>query len=348
MKNKLLLAWIVLTLAVAACVCNGSNGGSEASGSSGSPPGSTSIGKISLVTNDVEHNKKPVTSSELFYNHDSVGLLNGGEGRLDFIGGLALNLFNDSLVGDIQSEAASGSSILARMRLEFGGFTGSLTASGKSVSFTTPNGAIITVYGTDFFIVYDPSTSTTAAGNFGGRIEVQVGNGPAQPVPGGTFRQVFAGGEISPEQPLTFSQPEFEERSRQSGSPVAAFNELTVTIIEPEPIPVEDLTPPTFELVGLDPPSIVYGPECPGSVGETRLTMFILDESQIANAMVEWELNGVFEQRPMERIDDQTFTVLIGPLQDFGVLNIVVRAEDMFGNAGQSEPIQVKVAQCIG
>jgi hypothetical protein len=185
-------------------------------------------------------------------------------------------------------------------------------------------------------------------GNFGGRIEVQVENGPAQPVPGGTFRRVFPGGEISPEQPLTFSQPEFEERSRQSGSPVAAFHELTVTIIEPEPIPVEDLTPPAFELLGLDPPSIVYGSECPGSVGETHLTMRILDESPIANAMVEWELNGVFESRPMERIDDQTFTVLIGPLQDYGVLNIVVRAEDMFGNAGQSVPIQVKVERCIG
>jgi hypothetical protein len=76
--------------------------------------------------------------------------------------------------------------------------------------------------------------------------------------------------------------------------------------------------------------------------------MRILDERPIANAMVEWELNGVFESRPMERIDDQTFTVLIGPLQDYGVLNIVVRAEDMFGNAGQSVPIQVKVERCIG
>lgn len=342
MKKKLYLAWIVLALAAAACLCNGGNNSSGDSGAA------QAIGKISLVTNVVEHNKNQVTGSEFFYNHDFIGLLNGGEGRLDFLGGLSLNLFNDTLVGDIQSETGSGSSILARMRLEFGGFTGSLTASGMSVPFATPNGATITVYGTDFFIVYDASTSTTVVGNFGGRIEVQVGNGPAQPVPGGTFRQVFPGGEITPEQQLTFSRPEFEERSRQSGSPVAALHELTVTIIEPEPIPVEDLTPPAFELLGLDPPSIVYGAECPGTFGETQLTMRILDENQIANAMVEWELNGVFESRPMERIDDQTYTVLIGPLRDFGVLNIVVRAEDMFGNAGQSEPIQVKVAQCIG
>jgi len=342
MKNKLFLAWIVLALAAAACLCNGGNG------TSGGASGSEAIGKINLVTNVVEHNKNPVTGSESFFNHDSIGLLNGGEGRLDFLGGLSLDLFNDTLVGDIQSEAASGSSMLAKMRLEYGGFTGSLTASGTSASFETPNGAVVTVYGTDFFIVYNQSTSTTTVGNFQGSLEVQVGSGPALPVPNQTLRHVLPGGEITPELPLVFSMVEFEERSRQSGSPVTALHELTVSIIEPEPIPVEDFTPPAFELLSLDPPSIVYGSECPGTFGETQLTMRILDENQIANAMVEWELNGVFESRPMERIDDQTYTVLIGPLQDFGVLNIVVRAEDMFGNAGQSGPIQVKVAQCIG
>ena len=86
----------------------------------------------------------------------------------------------------------------------------------------------------------------------------------------------------------------------------------------------------------------------PGTSGETQLTVRILDENQIANAVAEWELNGVFESRPMERIDDETYTVLIGPLKGYGVLNITVRAEDMFGNLGQSEPIQVEVLQCIG
>ena len=262
MKNKLFLAWIVLALAAAACLCNGGNGSSGESGAA------DAIGKISLVTNVVEHNKNQVTGSESFYNQDSIGLLNGGEGRLDFLGGLAINLFNDTLVGDIQSEAASGSSMLSKMRLEYGGFTGSLTTSGTSASFETPNGAVITVYGTDFFIVYDPANSTTSAGNFQGSLEVQMGDGPALPVPGGTFRQILPGGEITPEAPLTFSKPDFEERSRQSGSPIAAFHALTVTIIEPEPIPVEDFTPPVIELLGLDPARIVYGSECPGPPGK--------------------------------------------------------------------------------
>jgi hypothetical protein len=195
--------------------------------------------------------------------------------------------------------------------------------------------------------VYNPASSITTVGNFQGSLEVQIGSGQPQPVPGQTMRQVFPGGEISPELPLIFSKGDFEQTARQSGSPVAALQELTVSIIEPEPIPV-DTTPPTFELLGIDPPRIVYGGECPGTVGETRLTMRILDENQIAWAEVEWELNGAVETRPMERIDDQTFTVLIGPLQDYGVLNIVVRAEDMFGNSGQAKPIQVEVLQCIG
>jgi hypothetical protein len=345
MKTKLYLGWIALALAAAACLCNGGSGGD---GSPAGPSGPASIGQIDLVTADVEHNKKPVTSSEAFYNHDSIGLLNGGEGQLDFRGGLVLRLFNDTLVGDIQSEVDSGSSMLARMRLEYGGFTGSLTASGKSVPFETPNGAIITVYGTDFFIVYDQATSTTTAGNFQGSLDVQVGSGQTLTVPDQAMRQVLPGGEITNELPLGFTKVDFEQASRQSGSPVAALQELTVTIVEPEPSPVEDLTPPAFELIGLEPPTIVYGGECPGTVGETRLTMRILDDSQIAKAMVEWELNGTFETRQMERIDDQTFTVIIGPLQDYGVLNIVAHAEDMFGNAGQSERIQVKVERCIG
>lgn len=346
MKTKFFLAWIVLVLAAAACLCNGSNGGDD---TSPDLPQDTSIGSITRVTDNVLQNQIKIedNQSKPLQQRDSVGLIDGGECVLDFRGDLVLRLFNDTQVEDIQSEVDSGSSMLARMRLEYGGFTGSLTAVGKSVPFETPNGAIITVYGTDFFLVYDPASSTTTVGNFQGSLEVQIGSGPPQPVPGQTMRQVLPGGEISPELPLIFSRGDFEQTARQTGSSVAALQALAITILEPEPIPVDN-TPPTFEVLGIDPPTIIYGSECPGSVGETRLTMRIIDESQIANATVEWELNGVVETRLMERIDDQTFTVLIGPLQDYGVLNIVVRAEDVFGNPGQYEPIQIKVEGCIG
>jgi hypothetical protein len=337
MKNKLFLAWIALLLA--ALACGGGGGGTKTA-----KPPDNSIGSIRLIHKDVLQNNQAVTGTQSLLQDAVIGVFNGGLGDLFFTGGLALRLFNDTQVGGVSADPSPGSSLLARMRLEFGGFTGKQTGEGTQTTIETPNGATITVAGTNFFVVYDPGSQVTYCGNFGGRIAIQAAGSPPIGIPDGQIYRVDPGAPPVYWQDIPWSMDEFNEIAAANQSPMAPLEAAG----PPPPLPPQDITPPVFELLSLDPPSIVYGSECPGTFGETQLTMRILDENQIANAMVEWELNGVFESRPMERIDDQTYTVLIGPLQDFGVLNIVVRAEDMFGNAGQSEPIQVKVAQCIG
>lgn len=110
----------------------------------------------------------------------------------------------------------------------------------------------------------------------------------------------------------------------------------------------QDITPLACELLGVDPPKIVYDSECPWSAGETRITMRILDESPIANVVAEWELNEVFDSRPMEPIDDQTFTVVLGPYQAYGDLSVTISAEDAMGDPAKIGLIIIKVRYCIG
>lgn len=358
MKNKLFLAWIVLLLAALACggggdggdTGNGEGGGESGGGGSGggvtttTQPPDNSIGSIQLIQKDVLQNNQPVVGTQSLLQGAVIGVFNSGLGDLFFTGGLALRLFNDTQLGGVSAEPAPGSSLIARMRLEFGGFTGQQTGAGAQTTIETPNGATITVAGTNFFVVYEPGSRVTYCGNFGGRIAIQAAGSPPIGIPDGQIYRVDPGAPPVYWQDIPWSMDEFNEIATVNQSPMAPLEKAG----PPPPLPPQDITPPAFELLGLDPPSIVYGSECPGTVGETRLTMRILDQSEITNPRVEWELNGMYGSRPMDRIDDQTFTVVIGPLQDYGILNIVVYADDIYGNFGQSEMIQVKVEYCIG
>jgi len=325
----------LLALAALACLSNG--GGTQ-------PPGA-SIGKVSLVDDQVEHNNNPLTGIEDLKGNDSIKVFDAGEGLLDFGGDLILRLFNTTSLGGITVASSPDSPLDVRMSLESGGFTGDKVKPGGKAVFNTPNGAKITVYGTSFFVVYDPASGVTTAGNFNGRMEMEAGGSGPIPIPENHSRRVEPGGQPGPETPLPFDRGGFEQRARDLASPVAAL--VQVEIIEPEPIPV-DTTPPTIKVPAFEPQSIAIGGECPGAPGTTQITVQVFDDSGVSRVLAFWSINQQSAEVPLERIDDVTFTATIGPVESLGGLAITITAWDNAGNVGEFGPIIVDVVSCIG
>jgi hypothetical protein len=336
-KRILFIPAGLLLLAVLAC------GGSTAT----PPTGVSSIGTIQRVSDSLEHNQARVTASERVFPNDSLRLFGGGEGLLD-LGNLVLRLFNDTALGGVSVDSAPGQPLFARIYLELGGFTGKLTGAGGQAVFATPGGATIRVYGTTFFLVYDQDSQTTTAGNFDGSLEIESA-GATRPVPPGAFSQAQPGQPPSPEQPIPFSIGEFERIARQLASPVAALGQLQppVVVITPPPLPV-DVEPPVFGEVRIEPPEILLGSECPGADGTTQVTVTITDPSGVDRAVAEWRLGGQSGSIEMERLDDQTFTARIGPVQEAGEVLVTIDAWDNNGNPAPALQFSIPAQFCVG
>lgn len=201
-------ASLYLFLAVLLAACGGLSGGDQ------------SIGTVSRVSDIVQQNQTQVQDTNPLQQDDTIRLEKGGEGLLDFGGGLLLRLFNDSQVGGVRSESAPGSARLVRLRLEFGGFTGQLTQPGGQVVFETPNGATINVAGTDFFLVYNQAGGETYCGNWGGQMWVEANGSGRLPVTQGLIYRVETGGQPAPWLRMPWSKEQFEQLSRSTGSPL--------------------------------------------------------------------------------------------------------------------------------
>jgi hypothetical protein len=315
-----------------------------------STPANTSIGTITRVSDTVEKNNNRVSTSNQLFQNDSVGLLNGGEGLLDFGGALILRLFNDTQVGGVEAATDPNSSVIVRLRLRLGGFTGKLNKPGKQAVFETPNGAKITVRGTDFFLVYDPGQDQVSAGNFNGDMEIEAGGSGPVPIPPGTMRQAQGNNPPSPEAEIPFGKSGFEDMAREFGSPVAVVNEGIPTIVEPVN---PDTEPPGIVVQRVEPELLLIGSECPDEPKIIEITYQILDESEIVDTTVEWELrphNGTpfSGMAEIEKIDDETYRAFVGPFDMAGFLGISFSAVDAAGNIGTTGPMTIEVANCIG
>src|SRR5215208_27249 len=132
-----LLAGLGLLLALSSC-------GKRVPATADLPiPVTGGIGTVSRVTDRIEHGDSPshletVAESQELLAGDVLRVADGGEGLLDFGEYLQLRLFNDTETRVIKAEHGTDISILARIRLEHGGFTGNLTKEGSEVVFETP------------------------------------------------------------------------------------------------------------------------------------------------------------------------------------------------------------------
>lgn len=120
LNNELSLSLSVLLLSTLACM--------STSDISPVPPtgGDASIRIISKVIDDIQVNQTPVPGEEELFEEAGVGTFNGGEGLLNFGGALILCVFNNTEVGGVESETDPNSSLLVRLPLVFGGFSGQL------------------------------------------------------------------------------------------------------------------------------------------------------------------------------------------------------------------------------
>lgn len=209
------------------------------------PDGPSTIGNIQRQTDTVEHGSDEssltaVQDSAELYTGDAVRVRNGGEGLLNLGSGLLLRLFNDTQAQVVRAEVAEGVPFEVEMYLTEGGFTGNLTASGGQALFKTPGGATIAVYGTEFFITYNPADGLTTVGNFQGSIEVTAG-GVTVALPTASVIQIPSGQPPNPTLGLPVGLADFEQIARERASPLQA-----VDIILDGATPIE--TPPALTL----------------------------------------------------------------------------------------------------
>jgi len=197
-------------------------------------PGADGIGCISHINDVLEkganpNNFQPINGIETLLNGDFLQLTNGGKGLMEFGRQLKIIIFNDTQVGDIQLE--SGSRFDLTLLLAFGGFLGDLDISDGSATVHTPNNGMITVYGTQFFVVLNPGTGVTSVGNFDGRIDVASG-GQLRNLPPGYFLQFPPNGLPGPQIAIPFTPADFEAQADNFLSPVVGFEDMSQQSID--------------------------------------------------------------------------------------------------------------------
>jgi hypothetical protein len=140
---------------------------------------------------------------------------------LDFGSGLSLRLFNNSQVGGVRAESAQNASLLVRLRLEFGGFTGQLTQPGGQVVFETPNGATVSVAGTNFFLVYNADSGDVYCGNWNGQMWAEANGSGRVPLVADWIYRVQPGGQPEKWWQMPWSMDQFTQLARSYGTPLA-------------------------------------------------------------------------------------------------------------------------------
>lgn len=201
-----------------------------------SPTPENPIGVLSLEENEVRHGPDenallPLLESASFFENDLIQVTDGGEAVLDFGDQMQLRLFNDTELHIVSAEIGEDVPLGVQIFLFVGGFTGQLTEEGGRADFRTPGEVEITVLGTEYFVVYNPETEETTAGNFSGTVEV-TSAGVSLSLEDGSFVVVSAGSPPGPALPLPLSMEEFEIQAREAGSPVEAASQAKVWTLE--------------------------------------------------------------------------------------------------------------------
>jgi hypothetical protein len=175
---------------------------------------SDSIGKISAEETVVESGPIDkliqITSTEDFFNHDTVRVTNGGVAKINFfVDQISIRLFNDTSVDDVKAEVSGTSNPYVRMKLVYGGLSGEVTKNGVPVQFELTNGVNIYVLGTQFLVLYDSESGTTYIGNFDGTIAYSLPGQPVQFTQAGQLYEVSRNFEIR-QSTLNFTRTEID------------------------------------------------------------------------------------------------------------------------------------------
>lgn len=225
-------------------------------------PSVTPIAVIIPTRNTVEKGEEwnqltpiPLNTSGDLYENDALRVANGGEALLDFGLGLWMHLFHDTELGVVSIDSAPGAARWAEFEIFRCCVTGELTKENTQIVYQTPGGVEIQIYGTSYFIVYDPTRTTTIVGNFDGEVRVISAGSEISLEPGFSVT-IPMNQPPNPPQPLELTLSEIEDQMRSSGVVVATefFSTATATpsntptptdtvTVTPSPTPTDTPTP---------------------------------------------------------------------------------------------------------
>ena len=201
-----------------------------------SPTPEVPLGTLSLEENQVLHGQDESALERLlekasFFEKDFIQVIEGGEAVLDFGDEMRLRLFNDTELQMVAAELAENVPLGVQVFLFVGGFTGELTEEGGQAVFRTPGDVEITVLGTEYFVVFDPETGETTAGNFSGTVAV-ASAGDEVSLEDGSYVVVPDSSSPGPPLPLPLTREEFEDQAREAESPLQAASKAKEWTLE--------------------------------------------------------------------------------------------------------------------
>jgi WD40 repeat protein len=217
-------------------------------------PQADSVGTINLVASQVEtgplENLQFLEGLQDFHNGDAVRVTGGGKGELALDDGTQLLLFNDTQLDRVEVNVSPNET---RIRLVDQGLDG-YVPPGEPFIAEMPNGAVITILGTNFIILYDADTQVATAGNFDGTVLYALPNGTEEELPPGRIVNIPAqGAGVLTE--LPFTPQDFEAAVDSSGTPTAGLAALV------EQYQIEPIVFTGEEVAGASGGSAAFSPD---------------------------------------------------------------------------------------
>jgi ABC-type transport system substrate-binding protein len=215
-----------------------------------------SIGEVLKVTATVEAGPAGglvvINNSASLNNGDNVRVSGGhGRARLTLVDGTVVIELYDATDSSTSSTGVSGSAA-ATAYLSQGGLTASVN-EGSTCTVNVPNGGTFYILGTEAFIIYNPETQFSTAGNFNGKVLYDSANVQGEPLPSGMMVDIGPGGMSPPPYSMPFGQEEFERIVSEVGSPLDTVNILRERYGLPfpeRPAPPESQQLPLFSYDG--------------------------------------------------------------------------------------------------
>ncbi len=223
------------------------------------------IGTIALVRTRVEAGRsgqvKDVESSRDFYDNESVRVRDNGKGRISFNDGSEITLYNNTSAEQVVAQFSPPE---VKLLLTEQGFKGYVPKGSKFI-VDMPNGAQVTILGTQFFIVFNESTQYTTVGNFDGTVRFRPPGGSEQGLPPATMADIAPDGRVDFYE-LPYDPETFDRTADSAGSPFDGLRELRNEFQQPQPgegTPVEPTAAPvqTVTRYLVVPQGELFGPD---------------------------------------------------------------------------------------
>lgn len=188
------------------------------------PTPDDNIGTINQQVSRVQSGlpEKLQDGSRDFHNGEMVHVTNGGKGKLSLKDGTVLILFNETKISGVNTSISPPETDLF---LQSQGFLGYVPEGGDT-TVSLPNGAQITILGTNFLILYEENSKTAIVGNFDGTVHFTPFGGAEQNLQINHYVEIFGDGSISVPKSIPFSPEQFEQVIDKVDTPWIGVNSL--------------------------------------------------------------------------------------------------------------------------